>query len=359
MRDTAHVYGHAGARAEVARPVVELRGLRIEIPEAGRILAPVRDVSFALHPGRTLAIVGETGSGKTLTASSLLRLLPAQARIAAGSIRLNSRKCGEMDLAELSEDAAMLYRVRGGVIGMVFQEPLSALSPVHTVGNQLTEVIRLHARVDRHVAKHRAIHILGKVGLPGPERVLERYPHQLSGGMRQRVMIALALVAEPEVIIADEPTTALDVTTQAQVLALLKDLQKETGCALLLITHDMGVVAQIAHEVAVMYCGRVVEQGSVRSVLKTPLHPYTRGLLHSMPSLSRFGVFPGIPGAAPSLRSLPTGCAFHPRCQHADATLCVGPSEPVLKEHLAGHRCACHHAGALAPFSTTRAGEPV
>lgn len=324
-----------------ASALLEVRQLRAEIStEQGRLVA-IKDVSFTLGRGKTLAIVGETGSGKSMTALALLRLLPQPSRIAGGHILLHSTKVGDVDLAELSDRADVLYRIRGGVISLIFQEPLSALSPVHTIGSQIAEMVRLHTRVSRTEAKVRSLEMLGKVGLPNPARTFEQYPHQLSGGMRQRAVIAMALVCGPELVIADEPTTALDTTTQAQVLALLKSLQHEIGCSILLITHDMGVVAQMADDVAVMYYGHIVEQGTMRSVLTHPLHPYTRGLLQSLPAMNTGKRLFTIPGSAPSLLAAPSGCPFHPRCAYAQAGRCDVGDAPVLRPFRNGPSAAC------------------
>ncbi|PTY06859.1 dipeptide ABC transporter ATP-binding protein DppD [Opitutaceae bacterium EW11] len=327
-------------------PLLEVSGLSTELRlEQHAPLAGLRDVTFTLHPGRTLALVGETGSGKSMTAYSLLRLLPAPARPVSGRILLRSRKLGDLDIAALPENADVLYRIRGGVISFISQEPLTALSPVHTVGNQISEMVRLHTRASRADARQSSLEMLARVGLPNPQRAYSQYPHQLSGGMRQRAVIAMALVCRPELVIADEPTTALDVTTQAQVLALLKELQLEIGCSVMLITHDMGVVAQMADEVAVMYYGRIVEHGDVRQVLKSPLHPYTRGLLQSLPAMNTGGRLVAIPGSAPTLLCPPPGCPFSPRCSRAEPGRCDADGSPVLREYAPGHWAACHRIG--------------
>lgn len=322
-------------------PLLEVHHLRTELRTEQGALTALNGVSFSLQRGRTLAIVGETGSGKSMTALSLLRLLPEPSHVVGGRMLLRSKKVGEVDLARLHPHADRLYRIRGGVISLIFQEPMSALSPVHTIGNQISETLRLHTPLTKKAAKSRAIEMLGKVGLADPALAYGQYPHQLSGGMRQRAVIAMALVCEPELVIADEPTTALDVTTQAQVLGLLKNLQQEMGCSVLLITHDMGVVAQMANEVAVMYYGRIVEQGDVRSVLRNPLHPYTRGLLQSLPSMNTGSRLFAIPGSAPSLLAPPPGCPFHPRCAYAQPGRCDGGAPPALREARAGQSAAC------------------
>jgi ABC-type dipeptide/oligopeptide/nickel transport system ATPase component len=265
-------------------PLLEVKNLRVSFFNPDGIVGAVQGVSFALHRGRTLALVGESGSGKTVTASSLLRLVPSPGRIIDGRIRLRSRRTGDIDITHLDEDSGLLYKVRGGLISMIFQEPSSALSPVHTVGSQVAEAILVHQDVSPAAARRLTIDMLHKVGIANAAERYDQYPHQLSGGLRQRVVIAMALVCQPELLIADEPTTALDVTIQAQILGLIKKLQCEIGCAVLLITHDFGVVAQMADDVAVMQRGEIVERGSVRDVLKHPQHAHTRALLESLPS---------------------------------------------------------------------------
>lgn len=265
-------------------PLLEVQNLRVSFFTAEGVVGAVQNISFALQRGRTLALVGESGSGKSVTAYSLLRLVQPPGRIVAGRILLRSRREGEIDIAHLDEKSGLLFKVRGGLMSMIFQEPMSALSPVHTIGSQVDEAILMHQDVSRAAAKRQTLEMLHKVGLTDAEARYRQYPHELSGGMRQRVVIAMALVCRPELLIADEPTTALDVTIQAQILGLIKTLQREIGCAVLLITHDFGVVAQMADDVAVMQRGEIVERGSVRSVLKTPQHAYTRALLDALPA---------------------------------------------------------------------------
>ncbi len=272
------------AAAPVSDTVLQVENLRtVFATEEGEVVA-VDDVSFSVGRGRTLALVGESGSGKSVTSYSILRLIQPPGRIAGGRILLRSARAGDIDLARLNERSPLLYRVRGGLVSMIFQEPMTALSPVHTVGEQICEAILLHQRVKPAEARAQAIEMLGKVGIPEPAHRITQYPHELSGGMRQRVVIAMALVCRPELLIADEPTTALDVTVQAQVLGLIRSLQRDIGCSVLLITHDFGVVAQMADDVAVMLRGRIVERGPVRTVLKNPQHAYTRALLDALPS---------------------------------------------------------------------------
>ena len=265
-------------------PLLEVEDLRTSFVTPDGTVPAVDGVTFAISRGRTLALVGESGSGKSVTAYSLLRLIQPPGRILGGKILLRSARAGAIDLGQLDERSELLYRVRGGLISMIFQEPMTALSPVHAVGPQIAEAIQLHQHTSRSEARRRTVEMLARVGLDAPDRRFDQYPHELSGGMRQRVVIAMALVCRPELLIADEPTTALDVTLQAQILGLIRTLQREIGCSVLLITHDFGVVAQMADDVAVMHHGRIVERGPVRAVLQHPQHPYTRSLLEALPS---------------------------------------------------------------------------
>jgi peptide/nickel transport system ATP-binding protein len=273
----------------------------------GRFIPAVIDVGFHVQAGETLCLVGESGSGKSVTALSIIRLVPSPGRIAAGTIQLNGTDV--LGLGERDMD-----RVRGAEIGFIFQEPMTALNPVFTIGRQIQETLRIHGRATRSTARGRAIELLDSVSVPEPQRRMDEYPHQLSGGLRQRALIALALACQPTLLIADEPTTALDVTIQAQILELLRDLQKRLGLGLLLITHDLGVVAEMADRVAVMYAGRIVETAPVRALFAEPKHPYTRGLLASMPDDAPGTRLRAIQGAVPPLGALPAGCAFSPRC---------------------------------------------
>ena len=265
-------------------PVLEVENLSTGFFTEEGVVPAVEGVSFSLGRGRTLALVGESGSGKSVTAYSILRLIQPPGRITGGKILFRSARAGEIDLAALGEKSEALFKVRGGLISMIFQEPMTALSPVHSVGSQIAEAILLHQQVDKAEARRRTVEMLGQVGIAKAEMCFDQYPHELSGGMRQRVVIAMALVCRPELLIADEPTTALDVTIQAQILGLIKTLQRSLGCSVLLITHDFGVVAQMADDVAVMHHGKIVEHGSVRSVLKNPQHAYTKALLDALPS---------------------------------------------------------------------------
>ena len=270
--------------ADSAPPLLTVENLAVSFITPDQTTPAVRGVSFRLARGRTLALVGESGSGKSVTAYALLRLIQPPGRIVGGRIVLHSARAGAIDLTALDERSPTLFDVRGGLVSMIFQEPMTALSPVHTIGNQIGEAIRLHQPVTPAEARRRTIEMLHLVGIPQAGARHDQYPHELSGGMRQRVIIAMALVCRPELLIADEPTTALDVTIQAQVLGLIRKLQRQLGCSVLLITHDFGVVAQMADDVAVMCAGEIVEQGDVRSVLRQPRHPYTRALLAALPS---------------------------------------------------------------------------
>jgi ABC-type dipeptide/oligopeptide/nickel transport system ATPase component len=265
-------------------PLLEVKNLRVSFSTPEGVVGAVQNVSFSIPRGRTVALVGESGSGKSVTALSLLRLVQPPGRIVEGRILLRSRRAGEIDIAHLDERSGLLFKVRGGLMSMIFQEPMTALSPVHTIGSQVDEAILMHQDVSPAAARRLTLDMLHKVGLADAARRYEQYPHELSGGMRQRVVIAMALVCRPELLIADEPTTALDVTIQAQILGLIKTLQREISCSVLLITHDFGVVAQMADDVLVMRHGEIVERGPVRAVLKNPAHPYTRALLDALPS---------------------------------------------------------------------------
>ena len=325
--------------------VLEVIDLKVHFQTDGGMLPAVDGVTFSIKRGQTLALVGESGCGKSVTSYSILRIVQKPGRIAGGRILLHSGQAGRIDITGLADDAEELYRVRGGLVSMIFQEPMTALSPVHTVGDQIMEAILLHQAVSRREARAQAVAMLGQVGIAAPERRFGQYPHEMSGGMRQRVVIAMALVCRPELLIADEPTTALDVTIQAQIFGLIQKLQREIGCAVMLITHDLGVVAQMADTVAVMYLGRIVEQGPMREILKTPRHPYTQALLKSIPSLNTGGRLATIAGSVPSLAAVPAGCAFHPRCGHAQAGRCDAAGDvPPLRVVSPGHAVACLRA---------------
>jgi peptide/nickel transport system ATP-binding protein len=324
--------------------LLEVEHLRVEIPTRRGVLTAIDDVSFAIDEGEVLGVVGESGAGKSITGSAIIGLLEPPSRVAGGSIRFAGQRIDNL------ADAAM-RRIRGKEIGAIFQDPLTSLDPLYTVGRQLVETIRVHLGLDRDAAWRRALDLLHEVGIPAPEERLRHYPFQFSGGMRQRVVIALALAAKPRLVIADEPTTALDVSIQAQIIALLKRLTREHGTAVMLVTHDMGVIAETAHRVAVMYAGRVVEVGTVRDVVKYPQHPYTAGLMGAIPvlGLKRERLLQ-IDGAMPRLTAIPPGCAFHPRCPHAFARcrserpelLTVGASEAACWLHAESGREAGH-----------------
>ncbi|WP_168879617.1 ABC transporter ATP-binding protein [Rhizobium sp. P28RR-XV] len=328
-----------------AQPVLDIKGLRTVFRTRGGELTAVRDIDLTIDAGETLALVGESGSGKSVTSLSVMRLLTRNVgTIAAGSIRLRDRQGIVSDLATL--DDSHMREIRGGDIGMVFQEPMSSLNPVLTIGDQIAEPIRIHRSADRATAMREAVALLESVGISDAKRRVRQYPHELSGGMRQRATIAMALACDPVLLIADEPTTALDVTIQAQILDLLQRLQRERGMAILFVTHNLGVVAEIAHRLAVMYAGRIVEEGPTEAVFRNPRHPYTRGLLASMPRLSEAARMRqageplyAIPGVVPSLTRMPSGCAFAPRCAYAIQACSDGV--PALETVEAGHASGC------------------
>ena len=327
------------------RPILEVRDLKTYFfPEEGTVRA-VDGAGLSVYAGRTLGLVGESGCGKSVTARSILRIVERPGRIVSGTIVLHRDGAGgdtAVDLAGLAANGREMRRIRGGDIALIFQEPMTSFSPVHTVGNQLIETIRLHQQASKQDARQRAIEMFRLVGIPKPERRVDEYAFQLSGGLRQRAMIALALSCAPRILIADEPTTALDVTTQAQILDLLTRLQRREGMAIILITHNLGVVAEMCDEVAVMYLGRVVERGPVDAIFHAPRHPYTRALLRSMPSIHA-GVrttLPTIAGSIPHPYNRPAGCPFHPRCPDAMPGVC-DQSEPDLRAVGAGQEASC------------------
>jgi peptide/nickel transport system ATP-binding protein len=330
---------------QAAEPILDIRGLRTIFRIRGGEITAVNDVDLTIAAGETLALVGESGSGKSVTSLSVMRLLTRNiGMIAAGSIRLKGRNGVVRDLVSLDERD--MRRIRGDDIGMVFQEPMSSLNPVFTIGDQISEPIRIHRGADRKAAMNAAVELLESVGIPDAKRRAGQYPHELSGGMRQRATIAMALACDPTLLIADEPTTALDVTIQAQILDLLLKLQRQRGMAMLFVTHNLGVVAEIAHRVAVMYAGRIVEEGPVDEVFRNPRHPYTIGLLASMPRLGdatrmkRAGEkLAAIPGMVPSLMNMPSGCAFSPRCKFAIAA--CRAAVPLLEEVSPQHHSRC------------------
>ncbi len=292
-------------------PLLEVRNLRIEFPTRRGTLLAVDDVSFSIAPGEVLGVVGESGAGKSLTGAAIIGLLEPPGRIAAGEVKLNGLRIDNLPYDEMR-------KVRGREIGAIFQDPLTSLNPLYTVGQQLTETITTHLNVSQAEARRRALDLLLATGIPAADRRIDHYPHQFSGGMRQRVVIALALAAEPKLVIADEPTTALDVSIQAQIIALLKTLCREKQTAVMLVTHDMGVIAETADRVAVMYAGRIAEIGPVADVIHRPQHPYTKGLMGSIPSMTAQAErLTQIDGSMPRLTAIPAGCAFNPRCPQA------------------------------------------
>jgi len=323
--------------------VLDVENLRVSFPDAGKgRVYPVDGVSFSLHRGKTLALVGESGCGKSLTSLALLRLVPAPGRIEDGSaIRL-------ADTDVLALEGESLRRIRGRRIGMIFQDPMTSLNPVFTVGDQIAEGVRAHFDVSRAEARRRALKLLQEVGIPDPAARLDAYPHQLSGGMRQRVMIAIALSAEPDILVADEPTTALDVTVQAQILEVLDRLRDSHGMAVLLITHDLGIVAGRADRVAVMYAGQIVEEAPTDRLFARPSHPYTQGLFASVPRITGpVGRLSPIGGSVPPPGAWPSGCRFRPRCPKAfDKSETMPPLLPVDPEHRM--RCWLAEEGAAA-----------
>ncbi|MGR3935492.1 ABC transporter ATP-binding protein [Streptomyces sp. BRA346] len=345
---TAAVGEVAAAGSPAPTAFLEVRDLRVHFPTDDGLVKSVDGLSFRLEKGKTLGIVGESGSGKSVTSLGIMGLHTAgqygrrKARI-SGEIWLNGQEL-------LGADPDEVRKLRGREMSMIFQDPLSALHPYYTIGRQITEAYQVHHEVTKEVARKRAVEMLDRVGIPQPDKRVDSYPHEFSGGMRQRAMIAMALVNNPELLIADEPTTALDVTVQAQILDLIRDLQKEFGSAVIVITHDLGVVAELADDLLVMYAGRCVERGPAEKVFYEPQHPYTWGLLGSMPRIDRDQTDRLIPvkGSPPSLINVPSGCAFHPRCPYADVP--EGGITRIERPELrgvpggGGHFSACHMA---------------
>jgi peptide/nickel transport system ATP-binding protein len=339
--------GGAPATLPEAAPILAVRDLRTYFFADEGVVRAVDGASFDLRSGSTLGLVGESGCGKSVTARSILRIVERPGRIVSGEIRLRRAAPagdGAIDLARLDANGLRMRQIRGGDIGLVFQEPMTSFSPVHTIGNQMVETIRLHLGLGRRGARERAIELLRQVGVPQPERRVDEYAFQLSGGLRQRAMIATALACRPRILIADEPTTALDVTTQAQILDLLRSLQAREGMAIVLITHNLGVVAEMCDEVVVMYLGRVVERGPVDAIFHAPLHPYTRALLRSIPSIHApvRTRLPTVAGSVPHPHNRPSGCPFHPRCAEWIRGTCER-AEPELRPAPAapGHAVSC------------------
>jgi peptide/nickel transport system ATP-binding protein len=319
-------------------PLLEVRNLRIEFPTRRGTLLAVDDVSFSIAPGEVLGVVGESGAGKSLTGAAVIGLLEPPGRIARGEVKLAGLRIDSLPPDEMR-------KVRGREIGAIFQDPLTSLNPLYTVGQQLTETITTHLHMSQQLARSRAIELLAATGIPAPERRVDHYPHQFSGGMRQRVVIALALAAEPKLVIADEPTTALDVSIQAQIIQLLKTLCREKRTAVMLITHDMGVIAETADRVAVMYAGRIAEIGPVADVIHRPQHPYTSGLMGSIPSMEHETErLAQIEGSMPRLTEIPPGCAFHPRCERAFAR-CSRERPELMPASASQAACWLHDAG--------------
>lgn len=322
-------------------PLIEVKGLKTYFYTEEGIVRSVDGVDFSIDREKTLGIVGESGCGKSVTALTILRLIQSPGVIAGGKILLN-RNNETVDLAGLDPKGPEIRSIRGNEIAMIFQEPMTSLSPVYTIGDQIMEAIILHQKDNRKQARQKTIDLLQSVGIPVPEQRIGEYPHQLSGGMRQRAMIAMALSCHPALLIADEPTTALDVTIQGQVLDLMIGLRERFKTAILFITHDLGVIAKMADAVAVMYLGKIVEKGDVREIFHNPLHPYTTGLLKSLPSLSSTGRerLEPIKGTVPDPFEIPKGCGFRPRCHHAMDE--CGIEQPALVEAAPDHFAACH-----------------
>ena len=316
-------------------PILSVRDLRVAFATRRGVLTAVDGVSFDIARGEVLGVVGESGAGKSVMGAAVIGLIDPPGRIAGGEIVLAGQRIDDLPPENMR-------RIRGKRVGLIVQDPLASLDPLYRIGDQLIETIRTHTDLSRFAARERAIESLAEVGIPVPERRMDAYPHEFSGGMRQRVVIALALCAEPDLVIADEPTTALDVSTQAQIIALLKRLVRDRGMAVMLITHDMGVIAEAADRVAVLYAGRIAEIGPVRDVVQRPLHPYAQGLMGAVPSLAHDAVWLAqIPGAMPRLSNVPRGCAFHPRCPQALARCRIERPEPLRR---GAGTVACHLA---------------
>jgi peptide/nickel transport system ATP-binding protein len=314
-------------------PVLSVRNLQVEFATRRQTLRAIDGVSFDIARGEVLGVVGESGAGKSVTGLAVIGLIDPPGRIRGGEIRLSGLRIDNLSPEQLR-------KIRGKRIGMIFQDPLTSLNPLYRIGDQLTETITTHLNLSESAARKRAIDLLAEVGIPAPDKRIDSYPHEFSGGMRQRVVIALAICAEPELIIADEPTTALDVSVQAQIIALIKRLGRDHGTAVMLVTHDMGVIAETCDRVAVMYAGRIAEIGPVQDVVRNPLHPYAKGLMGAIPTLASDAArLVQIPGSMPRLSAIPSGCSFHPRCEFAFERCRVERPEPI------GHGAqavACH-----------------
>jgi peptide/nickel transport system ATP-binding protein len=339
-----------------AETLLGIEGLCVDFADT----AVIRDVSLAIPAGKTVCLVGESGCGKSVTAKAILRVLERPGAVKSGHIHLRLPGEGPIDIAALAPNEPRLRQIRGGAIAMIHQEPMRFLSPLYTIGNQIVEALRLHHRLRKSQAQELAIEMLRRVGMPEPAERFHRYTFELSGGQRQRAMIAMALISSPRLLIADEPTTALDVTTQANILDLLRGLREERQMAVLFITHDLGIVAEIADAVAVMYLGQIVERGPAEAVLRDPRHPYTRGLVASMPRLDHAykNTLKAIPGMVPSPSARPGGCSFHPRCDWALAGLC-DRKEPLLATLAEEHSVACHAYGPDAAKFVVKPRPPV
>jgi peptide/nickel transport system ATP-binding protein len=317
----------------MTEPVLSVKKLRVEFATRRGVLRAIDDISFDIAKGEVLGVVGESGAGKSVTGNAVIGLIDPPGRIASGEIRLSGLRIDNLSTEELR-------RIRGKRIGMIFQDPLTSLNPLYKIGDQIIETIRTHSNVSESAARKRAIELLAEVGIPAPEKRIDAYPHEFSGGMRQRVVIALAICADPELIIADEPTTALDVSVQAQIISLIRRLGRDHGTAVMLVTHDMGVIAETCDRVAVMYSGRIAEIGPVQDVIRNPLHPYAKGLMGAIPTLAiEAERLVQIPGSMPRLSAIPRGCAFNPRCAFAFDRCRIERPEPIARGK---QRVACH-----------------
>jgi len=333
-------HGYHPTPAACEGTILEVQNLRVEFKTAENRVCVVEDVSFTIEKGETVALVGESGSGKSVTSLAIMGLLQRPPAVVSGEIRFRDAAGKQWEFLELSDNEMRMFR--GDRVSMIFQEPMTSLNPVHTVGDQISEALLIHRNMPKAQRRQAAIRMLARVGIPEPEKRSVAYPHELSGGMRQRVMIAMALACEPSLLIADEPTTALDVTIQAQILNDLKTLQSEFGMAMLFVTHDLGVVAEVAHSVVVMYAGQVVESGPTEEILKNPRHPYTRALLASIPraNADRKQPLTAIPGTVPDVQHTPSGCRFHPRCRFAEEGRC-NTHEPAVETLDDGRMVRC------------------
>lgn len=333
----------------MSNPILEIENLHVQFRTIDGLVSAVNGVDLTLHRGETVGLVGESGSGKSVTAMSIMRLLAEPPAQITGSIRVQDKSGQTINITDYTPDDPQMQNLRGNDIAMIFQEPMRALSPVFTVGHQVAEAIWLHRTVSKEEALKEAIHMLDRVGIPDPDRRAREYPHQLSGGQRQRVMIAMALACRPALLIADEPTTALDVTIQAQIMDLLKELQTEFNIAILLITHDLGIVAGSCSRVNVMYMGRIVEHTDIYTAFENPAHPYTQGLLKSVPvpGQDHKARLPAIRGTVPDPMHLPTGCAFGPRCDYFQPGLCDQEGEVGLVQVTPNHQARCYRTGEI------------